>query len=143
TDPALKAEYETRTREAFAESPVVQFVQRLRVETAHRKLPAVRGSMTWTPEAGDRSTVILSKEALLASGDWNAAARKYIESCSKKIDLRVVVNEYTAAVDDFNEWFGRAFVQWHVTAFQDLNARIARYNEMLRRSGLPLPDPEQ
>lgn len=38
-DPALIAEYDQRVREAFAESPVVQFVQRLRNYSTHSQLP--------------------------------------------------------------------------------------------------------
>lgn len=44
-DPALIAEYDQRVREAFTESPLVQFVQRLRNYSTHSQLPVSRGRL--------------------------------------------------------------------------------------------------
>jgi hypothetical protein len=142
-DPALIAEYDQRVRDAFTESPLVQFVQRLRNYSTHSQLPVSRGRLAWTRDSGDQSTVELSKAKLLEWDGWNAAARDFLESSADEIDLRVVVSEYTAVADDFNQWFARAFVNGHLAAFEDLNARKARFNELLARSGLVRPQDAQ
>jgi hypothetical protein len=136
-DPALIAEYEERMKDAFAESPLVQFVQGLRNYATHSQLPVARGRLTWTPDAGDHSTVELSKSKLLESDRWNTAAKEFLDSAAEQIDLRILVSAYTAVVEEFNEWFTRAFVTGHRPAFDDLNARKAHFDELLRRSGLP------
>ena len=135
-DPALIAEYATRVRDAFAESPLVQFVQGLRNYSTHSQLPVSRGRLFWAAEAGDHPTVELSKSELLEWDRWNAAAKEFLDSAAEQIDLRIVVSEYTAVVDQFNEWFTCAFVSGHRRAFDDLNARQKHFNELLRRSGL-------
>jgi hypothetical protein len=135
-DAAATAEYERRVRDTFAEAPLAQFVQRLRNYSMHSKLPIARGQLTWSREHGDHSTVVLSKEALFRWNDWNAPARRFIETADENIDLRVVVRDYTAIVHDFNQWYGRAFVGGHLPAFDDLMARNANYAAVLQRLGL-------
>ena len=73
----------------------------------------------------------------------DAAARDFLESSADEIDLRVVVSEYTAVVDEFNQWFAHAFVNGHLAAFEDLNARKARFNDLLGRSGSSRRQPDR
>jgi len=135
SDPALVAEYDERVRELFAESPMAQFVQGLRNFSMHSKLPLVQGRFTWSVDGGEHQTVVLPKASLLEWDRWNVLAREFIES-RHEFDLRAVLAEYSAVVDDFNQWFGAAFVKGHLAAFEDLNERKVRFNEALDRSGL-------
>jgi hypothetical protein len=134
-DPALTAEYDKRVREAFAESPLVQFVQRLRNYSTHTKLPLALGRFSWTPETGDQSTTVLPKAALLEWDGWTATARRFITSHDGDLDLRQILWAYVACVDEFNQWFGHAFLRGHLPAFDDFNARRAAYAQLLRRHG--------
>lgn len=141
-DPALTAQYEKRVKEAFADSPLVQFVQRLRNYTSHTKLPLALGRFSWTPEAGEKSTTILPKASLLEWDGWTTTARRFIESHAGDLDLRQILWDYVKCVDEFNQWFGHAFVGGHLPAFDDLDARRARYAQLLLEHGLVPRDDE-
>jgi hypothetical protein len=139
-DPALTMEYDRLVKECFAESPLANFVQRLRNYSTHSKLPVARGQLTLSREEGDKSTVILSKSDLLAWPDWNSAARSFIESHDgENMDLRSIVSEYTTLVHEFNEWYGRAFVGGHLPAFDELARRQSDLAKLLHDAGLVPP----
>lgn len=137
---ALTVEYDRRVKEAFADSPLANFVQRLRNFSLHAQLPVAQGQFTWSPDDGERSTVVLNRAALLEWGGWNVGARSFIDAAEADIDLQEVVGAYTALVHDFNQWFGRAFVGGHLPAFDDLERRKAECAAILREAGL-LPFP--
>ena len=141
-DMALTAEYDERVKRTFADSPLANFVQRLRNYMTHSKLPVAQGKFTWEQGSGESSTVALSKAALLEWDDWNVAARAFLDEADDDIDLSDVLRDYTALVHDFNQWFGRAFVEGHLPAFDELEDRTTTYNNLLHELGLVPPEAE-
>lgn len=131
-DASLTAEHDRRIKATFADSPVANFVQKLRNFTLHAHLPVIHGTMSWSADEGTlTSATVLSKGALTEWDGWNAQARVFLAQSDDEIDLLEVVGAYTAAVHDFNRWFGRSFVEGHLAAFDELSALQAAYAALL------------
>jgi hypothetical protein len=139
-DPAVRSEYQARVDATFTDSPLANFVHGLRNFSMHRQLPVVRGQLTWTPDTGETSAVVVSSSALREWDGWNASARAFLEDADEDVDLQAVVAGYSALVQDFHQWFGVAFVGGHLPAFDEWVELRSEYVRLLRRAGV-LRDP--
>jgi hypothetical protein len=134
-DLAVTEGYNRRVAEAFSRSPLANFIQGLRNLTLHRTLPVIQGTMSFT--GGDSpsltSATVLKKDALLAWDGWKGGAKEYLTQAPDSIDIEHVVAEYTQAVHEFNEWFGKAWVGAHLPAFEAMHKLAREHDELVRQ----------
>lgn len=140
-DEVVSNEYQRRVDETFKNSPLANFVHGLRNLTFHRQLPVIKGTLSFTGPASEEgqslsSVTGLDKKALLAWDGWNAGAKEYLAQTQTgdTVDIEEVVAAYTADVHEFNEWFGKAWVGAHRSAFDELHALSREHGELLRRA---------
>jgi hypothetical protein len=121
-DSSFSAEYDSRVRTTFVESPLSVFIEDLRNYTLHRSLPFVQGTLTrHLPTEAMTATAVLRKEPLQTWDRWRAGASSYLQEADGQIDLLEVVDSYSSAVDGFNIWFASVWRSWHAGAFQELH----------------------
>jgi hypothetical protein len=137
-DAALTEEYERRVKDTFASAPLVQFIQDLRNYMLHRGLPGFVMTLSVSDDDDSRTvTTALKADELLQSGDWSAGAKAYLrDHAGQRIDLSAVVDQYTAVVRGFNDWFIGAWLEGHRAAFDQYD-ELARAHDAL----LPPVDP--
>lgn len=134
SDDALNAEYERRVGEAFTTSPLVQFIQGLRNDMLHRRLP---GSLSVTISLSDDDgsetvTVGFPADQLLQAGEWKAQARTYLEErAGEVVDISQIVDDYTNVVRGFNDWFGNAWVDGHRAAFDEYDRLVKEHDALI------------
>ena len=116
----VRAEYERRVLERFAEAQLAAFVKGLRNFTDHRQLSVARGQLSLAPGMPEPVSRVYLARSHLLEGDWKELARSYLDKAPAKIDLAEVIEQYTALVVGFNDWLGVAFVGGHRAAFDEL-----------------------
>lgn len=102
----LIPDYERVAREAFADNPKAQFVQKLREYCQHYVSPLLSFQSAWN--SGQKRPVrsaVLRKEELVRFKGWNAAAKQYLQDSTDSIDFLVAVRNYHSQVLEFYTWF--------------------------------------
>jgi hypothetical protein len=98
-------EYEAKKKESFIEVPLVQFIQNLRNYTLHKALPFTTATMILAEEPGFDCFINLNLEQLCLWDGWSKKAREYLDNANSEVRLDEIINEYTAIVKDFYDWF--------------------------------------
>jgi hypothetical protein len=100
-DTDFGAEYEVKKNEAFADSPLAQFVQRFRNYTLHAGLPLASTSLELD---NLQSFIHLNVKHLRSSGEFTGKARQYLESLGDNVRLDKIIEEHAQVVLDFYKW---------------------------------------
>lgn len=137
-DESVRDDYEQRVAETFKDSALANFIQGLRNLTVHRKLPVIQGTMSFTGPASGATpaltaATVLNKEALLSWDGWKGKAKEYLAQAGDSIDIEQVVAEYTGAVHDFNEWFGKTWIEAHLSAFEAMHTLASEHDDLVRQ----------
>ncbi len=120
------AEYDKEFKRTFENSPIVQFVLKLRNYTLHEQLP-VTGSWVsfkntnntseeWTAYVSLNVTK-LREHSTREHKKWNAKSREYLNSLDDKVKVRAVTDQYKAVVEDFYKWFAQRQEEIHGQAY--------------------------
>lgn len=123
--------YEQRRR-AVADDPHHAWLTGLRNCMVHHRLPSPYGQLKWGEEEANLSDALMvPTRRLLEDGrdDFNSAAKKWMRS-TPDVDVRAVVVDYLAKVDEFDGWFGPAYLTHHLG---EVDAYIAARDEARRR----------
>jgi hypothetical protein len=122
-------EYEQRVR-ALADDPHHAWLTGVRSYMVHHRLPSPFAKLSFDDGGANVSDALLVPTArLLESGDFNAVAKTWMRS-TVDVDVRAVVVDYLSKVDQFDGWFGSAYVEQHADA---LDAFITARDEAKRR----------
>jgi hypothetical protein len=116
----LAEAYRERIDLVFADSPLAQFIERLRHVATHVRLPALRARAHWSRDEGWSSGVVLPSDYVLARGDWGSLAKQYVDEAGEQLVLLDVVRDYSAQVDEFHDWLREALVERHRGALREL-----------------------
>jgi hypothetical protein len=132
----LYDDYELRKNRDFAEAPLHNFMNRLRVYTLHLQLPAV------TPIAhAERredggfdfdNTFWLDVERLRDWDRWTAKAREYLATLGSKARLMDIINAYEPVVTGFHEWLSDRISEEHAAAIEEVRDLERRMDEVWR-----------
>lgn len=126
------AAYDEQVQAMFAGSGLCHFVQNLRNYTLHNQLPVAHGQLNVVPNKEFSSRVRLSRPDLLRWSGWPPLARDYLAGLPDDgIDLADLVAAYTDTVTSFNDWFGAAFAERNLDAFDRLRELETAYREAL------------
>lgn len=116
----LKKDYNEKVGD-FNSNNCVCFIKDLRNFAQHAGLPRPTASVSpVNHNVGLRSQIILRKESLLSWKEWKAGSKNYILT-NPEIDLKVVVNQYQALIDQFYPWFYQRVEQQFSKELQELD----------------------
>jgi hypothetical protein len=120
-------EYQEEAAKRFADSEVIQFVQKLRDFCLHYSTPGIGTTMTLVSIVPEKfvKQVTLSKESLMKFDGWNAAAKRFLNNAPEAIDLRQVLFQYHDAVDQFYNWFSERVRVLHVADYSTVSEYYA------------------
>lgn len=123
------AEYSARVEQDFRDSPLTQFIHRLRNYFLHQTLPPLAAHI----EFGDTitSSMTLDTADLRRWREWNHQSRIYLESADDELNLADVVEAYKNHVEQFHKWFVKRQLQVHSQAFAELRRLRKRYKRLL------------
>lgn len=133
-DAGLNTLYREAVDAAFAKNGLARFVQGLRNYSTHRTLPVARGQLTYSPEEGEKSAVVLDRDQLLEWNGWTVEAKEFLAAKPKSFEARPVVIEYTELVARFHRWFIQVFVSGHREAVGEFNARVEKHNALVEEA---------
>lgn len=114
-----------KVKQEFAESPVVQFVQRLRNYTLHRSIPVstTRLNIQRAKPDYDRvyisGSITLNVEKLREWDGWNVKSREYIAILGKEVEIITVAEEYRAVTEKFYRWLKERQQEFHQEEFRE------------------------
>lgn len=104
-------ELQPRIEADFVNHPLTQFVVKLRQMTQHYRLPSIENYTSMSNINKDGLVGNMSIQMRLRTDDlrqfdgWNNPATSFLESAGDHIDLRAIITEYYAHVNQFYEWF--------------------------------------
>ena len=104
-------EYQRRIDVHFVEDPLTQFVVKLRQMTQHYRLPSIQNHTSMSNInrdglVGEMSIEMrLTTDGLRQYDGWNTPANRFLESSGEHIDLRSIITDYYAHINEFYEWF--------------------------------------
>lgn len=104
----LTEAYCERTKSAFKESELSQFVKLLRNYALHRSLPPLVGGHRRTEHNGEVTescTIGLHKAALLEWDNWSPKAKAFLSKQEHFFELGPIVSEYEKSVSGLYAWF--------------------------------------
>ena len=126
----LIPEYEKISREAFADNPQAQFVQKLREYCQHYVSPLLSFQSAWNSgQERPVRTAVLRKDELLRFDGWNAAAKQHLNGSPDSIDFLVAMRNYHSQVLEFYTWFQSHQEQVHM---DELSEFRKKEGELLR-----------
>ena len=100
-DTDFEKEYEIEKNKAFVDSPISEFVKRLRNYVLHAGLPLTSTAF----QLGNFQTLIrLNTRQLLESGEFTGKARQYLETLGDNVILDQVIEEHAGIVLKFYDW---------------------------------------
>ena len=138
----LRAQHDDRVAEVFARSRTAQLIEGIRNIVQHRKLPRLRGSLSYSSAAEVfESNLHLDRDDLLEWDGWSAELRSYLQG-EEEVDLGEIVAAYRDTVVGFHEWFRIAVEQRNAPAlerFEQERQEVSDYGSRL--FGPPLNDP--
>jgi hypothetical protein len=111
-DGTLADAYQTRVQSTFRLDPVHNWMVGIRNHMLHHRLPVSRGHLEIST-SHVKSTIVFETRSLLASDGFNPSARQWMADRTE-IDLRETVEAYATRVDEFDEWFSRAYAEHHL-----------------------------
>jgi hypothetical protein len=112
-------ELQPRIEVDFATHPLTQFVIKLRQMTQHYRLPSIENYTSMSNISRDGLVGEVSIQMRLKTDDlrqydgWNSPASSFLESSGPHINLRDVITEYYAHVNQFHEWFDQCLRELH------------------------------
>ena len=127
-------DYDTEVEKRFSRDPICQFVQGLRNFYIHKKVPELVSEFSWSVEQDASNSILLNKSDL-KDFKWKPIARKYLDE-TEKIDLWLLVSEYTKKVRDFYLWMFTRLEEIHAT---DLIAIDKKQQELQQAIGKIIP----
>lgn len=104
-------ELQPRIEADFANHPLTQFVIKLRQMTQHYRLPSIENYTSMSNINRDGLVGNMSIQMRLKTDDlrqydgWNTAASRFIDGAGDHVDLRAIITEYYAHINQFYEWF--------------------------------------
>jgi hypothetical protein len=104
-------EYQRRVDEDFKESPLHNFIMKLRNLILHVRLPVSSTTETWQQLGTLSFHIMLNSADLLVWDGWNRLARKYVEQSGQSIDLGDTVSAYTSEIIAFDRWTAELFIK--------------------------------
>src|SRR5690606_30572446 len=123
--------YQDEVDRRFKNDPLSQFVVGLRQFAQHYRLPSI-STVRKFGSNGIQGRVHLLKDDLLLFSRWNAAAKRFLQEQSDKIDLVEVLREYHQKVAGFQEWLRQ---EWSETFRQELRETELKRQAMLAKKG--------
>ncbi|CAB4583258.1 MAG: hypothetical protein F2534_16640 [Actinobacteria bacterium] len=141
-DGALATEYRRRCDVAFTNEPVHLWLLGLRGYMLHYRLPRSLARMNLSRQDGTvsspfvmRSHVTVMTVEMVNYSGFKSRTKHWMRE-NPEIDLREELSGYLVRLDEFDQWFGRAFVEHHAIA---LEAYLAAREEAIRsRFSYPL-----
>jgi hypothetical protein len=124
----LKAIYERKVSDTFADDPCTQLIHKLRNFILHVDMPSISNHINIF--TGDSSYLSLLPEKLLKWDGWNKVEKEYLESLSKKNETLVVhefFQEYTDKIRAIADFLIKAITNSNneeLSDIYDLNDRI-------------------
>src|SRR5689334_322480 len=103
-------ELQSRIEADFANNPLTQFVVKLRQMTQHYRLPSIESHTSMSNIDRDGRVGNVSIQLRLKTDDlrqfdgWNDAARRFLDGAGDRIDLRTIITDYYAHVNQFYQW---------------------------------------
>jgi hypothetical protein len=90
---------------SFSTPGLHDFLQKLRNFSSHWRIAQANWQINYDFTNGARTaSFMVSKEELLAWGDWGAKAKKYIEESEDKIDILKIFTQYKKQVQQYYNW---------------------------------------
>ncbi len=143
----LKA-IQTEINKRFVNNETHQLIQGLRNYTLHRKLPAVRGRMSYTAVDNKTDfTYVISTKSLLEWDGWKPLTKQKLsklkitstvqmvkEHQKKDISINQLITAHHKEVVSFYEWLGKKQKEWHEVDEQKLKGTI-KIIEQLEKPG--------
>ena len=101
----LIAGYQKQIDNRFNKHPLSRFVQELRNQSLHVRLPSV--ALEHRFEHGTLTIhVTLSRDELLPSTEWSKYAEQFLATAGPTIDIATMIRDYHEHVMAFYQWFG-------------------------------------
>jgi hypothetical protein len=112
-------EFQRRIDVHFAKHPLTQFVIKLRQMTQHYRLPSIENYTSMSNINRDGLVGETSIQMRLKTDDlrqfdgWNNAASRFLDKAGDHINLRNIITDYYAHVNQFYEWFDQRQRELH------------------------------
>lgn len=97
-------EYESMINKTFIENPTCVFIKDFRQYLQHYRLPEVSLQINLMSIKLYNTSIIISKDNLRKFSGWKKLSTEYINNQINDINLRIVVQEYQAIVENFYSW---------------------------------------
>lgn len=133
-DTDFEAEYQKKVEQDFSNSPVVQFVQRLRNYALHTSLPVtttklnIRRTGPNYNQVSVSGSIALNVEELRGWDGWNLRSWEYINTLGKEVEIIAMVEQYREVVASFYHWLTERQQEFHQEEFREYE----RLDERLR-----------
>jgi len=131
----LRKEYDKKVND-FNSNDCVFFIKDLRNFAQHVGLPKPTANVSPVHHnVGFRSRILLGKGSLLSWKEWKAGSKRYILT-SPEIDLKVVVNQYQALLNQFYLWFYQRVIHQYPREFEEftkIDGEIGRISAELEK----------
>lgn len=137
-DTEFQREYQDQVSIDFADSPIVQFVQRLRNYTLHTRLP-VTGAQVHFKRVGSQGQAELSGSISLNVNElrkwdgWNVKSREYLDAQGDKIEIKTIADQYYSVIRAFYDWFGARQSQLHHEVFKEFEELQVKLTDVRQR----------
>jgi hypothetical protein len=118
-------DYQVEVDRRFVTDPLIQFVQKLRHLAQHVRLPDISLQLKAGRDVPLTRSLLLRKGDLLLFSGWNAPAKKYLEAAADTIDLKTLVESYTAAIRAFYRWMEERQLTIHAADIAEVAAKKA------------------
>jgi hypothetical protein len=124
----LMPDYRRQIETRFTKNGIAALFQRLRNLIEHVGLLGPSHVMKFDSERGLAGSFAFERDQLLAWDGWTSAAKAFLQSSGKEIDLAECIESYRASVEDFHVWFD--------DQRQRIHGREIRTAELIRRAVL-------
>jgi hypothetical protein len=133
---ATGEEYQRRVDQDFKDSPLHNFIVKLRNLILHVRLPVSTTTEAWQRGGTLTFQVMLNSADLLAWDGWNPLARMCIEDSGHSIDLGDTVSGYTSEIITFDRWTAELFIKGHLQEIESFLDAARKHQTRLHDLGL-------
>lgn len=133
---AFEDEYQKKVDERLKNSPVVQFVQRLRNYALHKSIPVTTTKLrikrvgTEQNEVSLSGSITLNVDELRGWDGWSSKDREYLDAIGKEIEITRLANEYRAVIDGFHSWLQERQQELHSDSLNETEAIQERLSQV-------------
>lgn len=83
----------------------ITFIQQLREYVQHYELLPTGVEVLINDNDKEKITLILTTSSLKEFSNWKAASLRVLQTCSKNVDIFILLKEYQISVEKFYKWF--------------------------------------